>query len=360
MQEALTSFEAELDRLQRFLSASDAEDDLIAHLFALPEADRTALEKALQPIQANSTVKRRQSYVSSIIVLYGALERYVEEAVAEYAVQLVDIHKEFGKLPESLRERHTKLSIDYLASLKDGKIRETEDLSSIVATLNDCLIGKTPLRLNARAFSLRSSNMKLSRIREIVGNLDIKLNGRRLLSTPSYSRFLAETTDAPPKDMQDSEVESTLDHVDELVTLRNDIAHGVANLEGIEDSNIVRERAAKLNAFVSALNEILSCELLKCRMAMDELIAVDGAVQVFGNHIACFAWPSGRLAPGDILVMQPAENGADLRHGAIESIQVENADQEEVHGQDGLMIGVRVPFKVKLNGRFYVWLSDVP
>lgn len=358
MQEALTSFEAELDRLQRFLSASDAEDDLITHLVELPEAQRAALNAALQPIQANNTVKRRQSYLSSIIVLYGALERYVEEAVAEYTGQLVDIHKEFHKLPEALRERHTKLSIDYLASLKDGKIRETEDLSSIVATLHNCLIGKTPMRLNARAFSLRSSNMRLARIREIIGNLDIKLNGRRLLATPSYSRFLAETADAPAKDMQDSEVESTLDHVDELVTLRNDIAHGVANLETIEDSNIVRERAAKLRAFVSALNDILICELLKYRMVMDELVAVDGAVQVFGDHIACFAWPSGRIAPGDILVMQPAENGADLRHGPISSIQIDNADQAEVQGHDGLMIGVRVPFKVKLNGIFYVWTSE--
>ncbi|WP_296643905.1 MAE_28990/MAE_18760 family HEPN-like nuclease [Roseinatronobacter sp.] len=354
----MTSFEAELDRLQRFLDASDAEDDLIAHLVGLPQVDRTALTSMLHPIQANSTVKRRQSYVSSIIVLYGALERYVEEAVAEYATQLVDIHKEFAKLPEALRERHTRLSIDYLASLKDGKIRETEDLSSIVTTLHDCLSGKTPLRLNARAFSLRSSNMKLSRIREIVGNLDIKLNGRRLLSTPSYSRFLAQTSDAPPKDMQDSEVESTLDHVDELVTLRNDIAHGVANLEAIENRNIVRDRAAKLNAFVSAMNEILNCELIKCRIVMDELKPVDGPVKVFGDNIACFAWPTGRIATGDILVMQPAENGSDLRHAPIESIQVDKADQEEVHGRDGLMIGVRVPFKVKFNGTFFVWASE--
>jgi hypothetical protein len=52
--------------------------------------------------------------------------------------------------------------------------------------------------------------------------------------------------------------------------------------------------------------------------------------------------------------MQPAEKGADLRHGAIASIQIDSADQEEVAGRDGLMIGVRVPFRVKANGRYYV------
>ena len=354
MEEALTSFEAELNKLNRFLQASDAEDALIAHILSLPEEERNALAAPLEPIEANSTIKRRQSYVSAIIVLYGALERYVEEAVSEYARQLVVIHKEFQKLPEKLRAQHTRLTIDYLASLKDGRVRETEDISSVVATLHDCLTGKTPFRLNARAFSLRSSNMKFGRVREILGNLDIQIHGRRVLATPSYSSFLEGFSGISSTDMQDSEVESTLDHIDELVVLRNDIAHGVANLETIEDSNIVRERESKLHAFVSAINDILNCELLKCRLAMGHLVAVEGDIHAFGDYIVGFSWPSGRILPGDILVMQPAEKGADLRHGAIASIQIDNVDQEEVAGRDGLMIGVRVPFKVKENGRYYV------
>ncbi len=354
MEEALTSFEAELDKLNRFLQASDAEDALISHILRLPEEERAALAAPLEPIEANSTIKRRQSYVSAIIVLYGALERYVEEAVSEYAGQLVVIHKEFQKLPEKLRAQHTKLTIDYLASLKDGRVRETEDISSVVATLHDCLTGKTPFRLNARAFSLRSSNMKFGRIREIMGNLDIQVHGRRVLAAPSYARFLRDMTGISLKDMHDGEIESTLDHIDELVALRNDIAHGVANLESIEDSNIVRERASKLHAFVSAINEILNCELMKRRLELGQLKTFEGDIRTFGNHIVGLSWPSGRIAPGDILVMQPSEKGADLRYGAIVSIQIDSANQDEVVGTDGLMIGVRVPFRVKANGQYYV------
>ncbi|MGX0901798.1 hypothetical protein ACSSV8_000355 [Roseovarius sp. MBR-79] len=354
MEEALTSFEAELDKLNRFLQASDAEDALITHILSLPQEERAALAAPLKPIEANSTIKRRQSYVSAIIVLYGALERYVEEAVSEYSGQLVVIHKEFQKLPEKLRAQHTLLTIDYLASLKDGRVRETEDISSIVATLHDCLTGKAPFRLNARAFSLRSSNMKFGRIREIMGNLDIQVHGRRVLAAPSYARFLRDMTGISLKDMQDSEIESTLDHIDELVVLRNDIAHGVANLESIEDSNIVRERASKLHAFVSAINDILNCELMKRRLELGQLIAVEGDIHTFGDHIVGLSWPSGRIVPGDILVMQPSEKGADLRYGAIVSIQIDNANQDEVFGKGGLMIGVRVPFRVKANGRYYV------
>ena len=57
--------------------------------------------------------------------------------------------------------------------------------------------------------------------------------------------------------------------------------------------------------------------------------------------------------------MQPSNQTADLRSGPIESIQIDGVDQTEVEGREGLMIGVRVPFKVKANGTFYVWHAAV-
>lgn len=355
MRDALTSLEAEIDRLLRFLDASDAKDELIATILSHPELDRADLDATFQTIQNNRTIIKRNRYVSSIIVMYGALERFVEEAVAEYCKALVQIHQEFQKLPEKLRERHTQLTIDYLALLKDGKVRETEQIAAIVETLHNCLNGSVPFRLNSRAFSLRSSNMNLTRIREIMRNVEVQLPARRVVSMPTYAAFLCEAHGLSVMDMKDSEISSTLDHIDELVRLRNDIAHGVVNLETIEENEIVRERAAKLGAFANALNEILVCELLSSRIALKQLVPVQGDVQVFGDHIVCFLWPMGRLAPGDCLVMQPSEQAADLRHGPIASIQIDSVDQTEVEGREGLIIGVRVPFKVKANGTFYVW-----
>ena len=355
MLDALTSFEAEIDKLLRFLDASDAKDALVAVILGRPQVDRTDLDASLQVIQNNRTITRRQSYVSSIIVMYGALERFVEEAVAEYSEALVKIHGEFQMLPDKLRERHTQLTIDYLALLKDGKVRETEEISTIVETLHNCLNGSVPFRLNARAFSLRSSNMKLTRIGAIMRNLEIQISFRRVVSTPSYAVFLSKVYDLSVSDMNDNEIKVALDHIDELVGLRNDIAHGVANVESIDDNEIVRERADKLRAFANALNEILVCEVLSYRIALGQVIPVQGDVQVFGDHIACFSWPLGRLVPGDHLVMQPGDEAADLRHGPIASIEIDRIDQTEVEGRDGLVIGVCVPFKVKANGTFYVW-----
>lgn len=357
MREALTSFETEVDKLVRFLDASDAEEDLVAAILRGPEVVRADLDVSLSVIRNNSTINRRQRYVSSIIVMYGALERFVEEAVAEYSGILVHIHQEFQKLPERLREQHTRLTIEYLALLKDRKIRETEDISTIVETLHNCLNDRMPFRLNARAFTVRSSNMTLARIGQIMHNLDISIQCRRVVSTPTYAAFLAESYGVSVTDMKDREIKGTIEHVDELVRLRNDVAHGVANIGSIDTGEIVRERICKLRAFVSGLNEILACEILSFRIALGHLVPIQGDVEVFGNHVACFSFPEGRLVPGDYLVMRPGDQSGDLRYGPIASIQVDQVDKTVVEGHEGLMVGVCVQFKVKANGTFYVWHS---
>ncbi len=355
MRNALISFKAEIDKLGLFLDASDAKEDLVAAMLSCAIVGGTGLDDTLESIRNNSTIIRRQNYVSSIIVLYGALERFVEETVEEYIDELVSMHSEFRELPQGLRDQHTRLTIDYLALLKDGRIRETEDIASVVTTLHDCLSGNDRYRLNARAFLVRSSNMNLKRIREIIGSLGLQISARRVLSTLAYDAFLTGAGGPSAKKMNDNEVEGALDHVDELVRLRNDISHGVVNLVSIEGNAIVRERAAKLGAFAEAMSEILVGALLQARILRGELTPVEGEVQVFGHHIACFARPGGRLVPGDFLVMRPADAAAELRHGAITSIEVDRVDQAEVTGREGLVIGVKVPFRVKANGTFFVW-----
>ena len=125
MRNALTSFEAEADRLAQFLDGSDAQEMLVATMLSGACAGAPDVSDTLDVIRNTSLITRRQNYVSSIIVLYGTLERFIEETVEECIDQLVRMYINPRELPEQLRKQHTRLSIDYLALLKDGKIRET-------------------------------------------------------------------------------------------------------------------------------------------------------------------------------------------------------------------------------------------
>ena len=222
-------------------------------------------------------------------------------------------------------------------------------------TLYNCFRGRVPFRLNARAFSLRSSNMSLPRIREIMRNLEVDLSVHRVVSTQAYSAFLAESTGRSVTEMKNSEIQHSLSHVDELVSLRNDLSHGVTDIGSIEDINVVRARASDLRAFASAINEVLVGEVFLARIARGLLVKIDGEVHVFHSYVVCFLWPSGRLLVGDYLVMKSKVGNSDLRHGPILSIEVDGKRRTEVDGCSGLVVCVRTSFKVKKNGTYYVW-----
>ena len=358
MRTALVSFENEIEKLQRFLDTSEAEEEILAEVAGLAEAAVPELQESLETVKRNRTIKRRQDYVSSIIVLYGALERYVEELIGEYTQSLMGIYHDYNNLPARLRERHSRLMIDYLGLVKDGRVRQTEGVVEIVETLHACLSGAGKARLNPRAFSMRSANTNWVRIRETMKNVDVELNERRVLTTPAYGRYLSDMHGIGISDTNESEVAASVEHIDELVSLRNDFAHGVADVSAIENVEIVRERAGKLGTFAVALNEILYGELLEARLGLNQLVRVEGEVQVFGGNVACFAWPSGRLAVGDMLVMKPADMKAGLRYGPISSIEIDGESYDDVKGADGRMVGVKVPFRVKKNGEFHVWSGE--
>ena len=60
----------------------------------------------------------------------------------------------------------------------------------MVVALHDCLSCNDRYRLNARKFLVRSSNMNLRRIREIIGSLGLQISAGRVLSAPAYDAFL--------------------------------------------------------------------------------------------------------------------------------------------------------------------------
>lgn len=266
MKLALISFLKELDDLEKFLEATRSEgklvDQLVAHALGTDKSeDDSELPSLLEIIKSNSSLKRKQVYFSSVITLYGALERFVEEAVKEYVDQLVEIFQNYQNLPDEIRDKHIKLSIEYLSSMNRSSQISSDEFTSAVKNLNNCLIEQSPFRLNARAFSLRSANMKFDRIRQIMSNLKIQFNLDRILDTSKFSDFVI-------KRYGESSVKSggthLLNRVNELVDLRNDIAHGNAKYEPIEKNiDWALERSAELKCIAEAINDIMTHELTK-------------------------------------------------------------------------------------------------
>lgn len=354
MQDSLSQFQSEVDKLRQYLNAVEAEENVLSTLFEEAELPELIQQPSLDSIRKNATNKRRHVYVGAIIVMYGALERFVENAVSDYLESCVKASGAYGNLPEVIRNKHTNQTLEYLALVKDGKIREPEGIDVIAENLLSCIRGNDPYTLNTRAFTIRSANMNVARVRSTLANTGVVASNKNLAGSRYYTKYVRESQGRAVSDIGGREMDALFNHIDELVSIRNDIAHGVNSLDDIEDITIVKDRVVRLEAYVHAVHDCLCESLLRHHVDLGKVIAVAGDIQVFNNSIVCFEFPVGVLVKGDLLMMCSAESGNVSGWGAIHSIQIDRVDQETVEGEAGKMIGVKVDFHAHDGGIFYI------
>ena len=355
MQDSLSKFQSEVDKLRQYLDVVDAEEAVLGALLGEAQLPAPIEQPSLDLIRQNATNKRRHVYVGAIIVMYGALERFVESAVSDYLGSCVTASGAYKNLPKAIQDKHTNQTIEYLNLVKDSKVREPEAVEIITENLLGCIRGIDQYTLNARAFTIRSANMNIDRVRSTLANVGVDASNKNLAGSRYYSKLVKDTQDRTVADIGASELVTLFGHVNELVAIRNDIAHGVSSLDDIEDISIVKGRADRLEAFVHAIHDCLCENLLLHHVILGKVTSVAGPITVYDNSIVCFEFPEGVLAKNDLLMMCSAQNGNVSGWGAIQSIQVDGDDHEAVEGEIGKMIGVKVEFHANDGGQFYVF-----
>lgn len=355
MQDSLSKFQSEVTKFRQYLDVVDAEAAVLGALLGETHLPALIEQPSLDLIRQNATNKRRHVYLGAIIVMYGALERFVEGAVSDYLRSCVKASSAYKNLPKAIQDKHTNLTIEYMNLIKDSKVREPEDIEIIAENLLGCIRGNDQYTLNARAFTIRSANMNTDRVRTTLANIGVKASNRKLAGSRYYSKYVKDTQGRTVADIGRSEMDTLFGHINVLVSIRNDIAHGVSSLDDIEDISIVKGRADDLEAFVHAIHDCLCENLLRHHMDLGKVTTVSGDVIVHNNSIVCFEFPEGLLAKNDLLMMCSAPNGYVSGWGAIQSIQVDGVDHEAVEGEVGKMVGVKVEFHANDGGQFYVF-----
>lgn len=354
MQDSLTKFQFEVAELRKYLKVVEAEATVLGALL-----DETPLPAAIQKpsldlIRQNATNKKRHVYVGAIIVMYGALERFIENAVSDYLKSCVKTSGAYKNLPKVIQKKHTNQTIEYMNLIKDSKVKEPEGIEIIVENLLGCIRGNDQYTLNSRAFTIRSANMNLDRIRATLRNTGVDVSNKKLAGSRYYSKYVKDTQGRTVSDIKGVELDTLFNHINELVSIRNDIAHGVSSLDDIEDVELVRGRTDNLDAFIHAIHDCLCENLLRHQIELGKVTRVSGEVVVYNNSIVCFELPEGELSKNDLIIMCSAQNSNVNGWGEIQSIQVDGVDQETVGGEAGKKVGVKVEFHANNGGQFYV------
>ena len=241
-------FSARIDEVLGNLRVRQSHSFFVRHqaeLFALdrsPAYLKTDLMRAVNIQGAPETV----AYRGLVLQLYGAFERFVTE-IAEATLNAVQAKaSRYSELHEGLRNAHTVGSARLLSKLHDRNINGVPfNFANLQLNMAACFSDDEKYRLGADAFTALLGVCTSERIDSVFEAMRIgKAFDDDLGKDPSIKSW-AKNAGAREA------FKLARDNLNELVRLRNQIAHGLA------DPNVLDTEVEEAAALLSALGKAL-------------------------------------------------------------------------------------------------------
>lgn len=333
MKVALQSFLAGTAELNRFLDSSAKEAALLSLLLPAERRGRMEQEERalLDHLAGAVTDRRRYIYAVAIVSIYGLLERYVDSLIADYIGRLSSLVRSFGDMPDAIRKNHFDLSIELARLAADDRYRLDLRKEEIITNLHGCLSGAVPFQVNSAAFAIHRGNVNLQRIGEFFSKLGVAPHLPKVIRAGTMQSYLrSRHPDRDYSRISDSDLQAVLQPIDDLVARRNDVAHGVVNVDDLESIDLLQERCHFVAAYGTALHEVLMQEVIERQIGLPDATALGRALEVFNRTIVCFEHSQCRIKVGDVLVARTGDPIMPFRFAPIDSIQIDGEDRDEI------------------------------
>ncbi|WP_146038016.1 MAE_28990/MAE_18760 family HEPN-like nuclease [Tabrizicola aquatica] len=358
MKSDLLTLEGELDEISALINSHLGADALYPRISALGEPYTDIVEMSRNLLQGR-TSQRKYQYISIIIALYGAMEQYVESMLLSYLRFLPKVCGRFDNIPEAIRLKHHDLSVEYMTAIKMKRVHEPEDVNVIVRRLAMCRGRAMRYELNSRAFTLRTANMSFDRMTTLAANMGISVTPRRLINSQSYQAFYLKRNGSEAPTVGDLEAKSVFLFVDDLVTRRNRIAHGVNSIDDIEDHSLLLDRVDHLRMYGGALHEVFEDQVIRLSAEKSRLQNLGVPQHKFRGNIVCFHLENGAIEVGDVVVMLPTDANFPARRGNAISLRVGTASHDRVVGGPDCHFGVKLPYNPSPTASYAILPSEI-
>lgn len=208
----------------------------------IPGHLRSELNRALSLKSAPETV----AYRGLVLQLYGAFERFVTE-ITEAALNAVQAKAgRYSELNEGLRNAHTVGSARLLAKLHDRNVNGVPfDFANLQLNMAACFSDDVKYRLGADAFTALLGVCTSERVNSVFEALRLGKAFDDVLGKDPSIKSWAKNAGAREA------FKLARDNLNELVRLRNQIAHGSSDPDVLATE--VEEAAALLSALGKAL-----------------------------------------------------------------------------------------------------------
>jgi len=342
---SLNEFLLGVTELEKYISYNEACNKVISSEKTLGVKSSTALSELID-ITDSFYRKRVFEYNSYIITLYGLFERFLEDILSEYLEALLLNYQKYNELPLKIKNTHLKSTVAVLKNLDNPKFRSLTE-EKLVFNLNEAINNNKTI-LNIDGFTNHSYNFKQKIIAEYLSDAGLENISASLKKFSPLREWLDEKYQEPGE----VHYEVAFQIVNDLAQRRNDVAHGVANIELLNVS-FIKEYIEYLKLYCETMFNIVDSTLLG--LYYGTLKSNFTLISVIDGQIVCGTVNNITISVGDrVLIKRAKTNSPRYITASIEAIQVEETPKEKIVVSNSTNIGLKLNKRVKDNCQFII------
>jgi len=344
----LENFEKDIQDIQEYIKHIDLinivtrKDDVL---------EDEALNNLITHLHTFGTEKRLFEYKAIIISLYGILEKYISIWIKEYIDSLSNLIINYNNLPTELKESHFKLSIKLISTINENRYVKYNHLTKedVLIKLSSCINQPLEYILNTDAFLPISGNLKHSKIVEAFEPLDIKLN-KRLMEVDSFSAYLKTKYG---EGIASRKAEYLYKTIDDLVMLRNEIAHGsfIDNIISNFDEYIDFLKYYGQAIFEILIQKKIEYESIHLYQRIQKIVNIFKDKESGLQSILAFEIENNKVKVGNFLIIKDKDT---FFKKEILGIQLDEKPFKELEIEEKTKIAVNIGFSIKKSQTFFI------
>lgn len=307
--------------------------------------DAKRKDEELEFEEFNNAKRKIYNYNSYVITVYGLFERYIENILMKFLSDLSKSAKNYNSLPKSIKESLVKKNAELLLSLTLNKNKNL-DPKDLVAILNKNL-SENGSDINPYAFTQHTSNFRHNTISDFFKNVGI-------ISVSNKIRKYSPLKEVLEKDYSniDGQKSSRLFAIiDDIADRRNDIAHGVENIEILHPSIIITY-IQFIKAYSVSLFKVLENELLEFKYS-NQSRPIE-KIGVLKNEVLLCELKDIELDYTSKLIAKRNGQFPEYLECSIKEIQLNGKKIENVAREQELKVGIQLNQNISVRNKFKI------
>lgn len=340
MNKILSEFHIEMDLLKHYI---DFQNRSYKNQSKIEKSDPNSVLKSL----TISKIKQFD-FNSHIISIYGAYEYFIEQLATKYLEKICAITTNFNSLPEEIQKNNLNKTLDILKQLdyrKNKNLRPEKLIEILHKNINE-----NSSILNLDAFKNHTSNFRIS----VLDNYFAEIGLKNISSLVRQYEPLKSYLENNISDFSSKKSVIVFQIIEHICDLRNDIAHGVNNIQ-LVNKTILFDYIEFMKAFAESLYELVNSNYLSkiYELNNDEIEIIN----IFNKEILCFN-TKGKMIDKSTKILVKSENHfPSIFYAKILDIQHNKKSILNSTLNDNIDIGVKVDKKIKDTMKFKLCLK---